>query len=150
MSNGKENESNANSNGKGKQDELDLQYTEEELAKHKETLDWIQGTGNQSFIRLPEASGSLIVQFFKDIRMGPKMIEKEFDDANSPTGKKIVKRVDYEVIDPNNESEGRKHLNVPPTLASKIEMNKERGHYKLELIRKGIGLKTKYDVIAVT
>jgi hypothetical protein len=138
---------NGNANTKLKQEQIEPEYTQEDLQKHDDTMDWITGSGNKPFMKLPSGDGSIVAQFFKDKRT-VEIIDKEFTDPKSQE-KRIVKRVNYKVIDPEHREEGEKNINVPRTLAQKIEMNKSRGHYLLELIRTGTGLNTKYDVIAV-
>ena len=57
-------------------------------------------------------------------------------------------RVEYNVLNPNQSEQGEKLPDVPKTLAQMWKANIEKDHCLLEITRHGLGINTRYTVIA--
>jgi hypothetical protein len=130
---------NKNGNGKKEQTELGVQEPQSEFDR------WLNDTG--PFVKLPPTDGgSIVVQFFND-KTKRELIDRTFEDPQTGQ-KKITRRAKYKVLMPQYADQGEKDLEVPKTLAQKIEMNIIRGHCLLEIVRRGMGTNTRYEAIA--
>lgn len=113
----------------------------------KDAVDlWISATGD--FVRLPEHDGGTVrYQFFND-KSKRRLVDREFTDKS--TGQVTVsQKVEYMVTLPDDPDAGEKKLDTPKTLAQQIEDNIRRGKTLLDIVRHGMGTKTRYNAYAV-
>jgi hypothetical protein len=113
----------------------------------KDAIDaWLSATGD--FVRLPDHDGgSVRYQFFSE-KAKRRLVEREFIDKSS--GQVTTsEKVEYTVTIPDNPDSGEKKLDTPKTLAQQIEDNIRRGKTLLDIVRHGMGTKTRYNAYAV-
>ena len=131
MSNEKNSSNNNSSNNNTQKDEVEK---------------WLSETGD--FVRLPESDGGTVTyQFFED-KSKRRLVDREFTDKS--TGQVTMsQKVEYTVLIPDSPDSGEKKLDTPKTLAQQIEHLLRRGKILQEIVRHGMGTKTRYQAYAV-
>jgi hypothetical protein len=124
-------ENNSNENQNTQKDEVDI---------------FVSSIGD--FVRLPDRDGGSVTYQFSSEKPKRRLVEREFTDKS--TGQvTVAQKVEYTVTLPDDPDQGEKKLDTPKTLAQAIEDNLRRGKTLLEIVRHGMGPKTRYNAFAV-
>jgi hypothetical protein len=121
--------------------------SQENNNNQKDEVDrFVSSTGD--FARLPDRDGGTITYQFSSDKQKRQLVNREFTDKS--TGQVTVsQKVEYMVTVPDDPDGGEKKLDTPKTLAQQIEDNLRRGKTRLEIIRHGVGVNTRYNAFAV-
>lgn len=104
---------------------------------------WVNSTGD--FARLSTSNGETqTYQFYPGKR---ELVTRDFADPITKEVRPTVK-ARYKVTVPDSGDSNEKSLDCPKTLAQAIEANLAKNHTLLEITRHGVGVNTRYSVVA--
>ena len=118
-----------------------------QIQNEKDDVDrFISATGD--FVRLPDRDGGTVTYRFFNDKSKRRIVDREFEDKS--TGQVTVsQKVEYMVNLPDDPGTGEKKLDTPKTLAQQIEDLIRRNKTLIEIVRHGVGTKTRYNAYAV-
>ena len=118
-----------------------------QIQNEKDDVDrFISATGD--FVRLPDRDGGTVTYRFFNDKSKRRLVDREFEDKS--TGQVTMsQKVEYTIKLPDDPEAGEKKLDTPKTLAQQIEDLIRRNKTLIEIVRHGMGTKTRYNAYAV-